>query len=372
MSEEAQKPVVSDNRVLALDALRGFVMFWIIGGGKFIKTLAKITDWGWTNTLKTQVVHAEWHGFTAWDLVFPMFMFIAGVSIPYSIMGKLEKNVSPNSVLWRIVRRTVLLILLGTIYTGLLKFNFARQRYASVLGQIGVAYFIAAMVFYYARKFKLVLLSMLVLFVLVTLAQLVVPVPGYGANVLMPEGCMNGYLDRMLLPGRLFRKVYDPQGVLCMISAAGVTLIGVLTGILLRQERWNGYRKTTGMAIAGVGLVFLSLVIHPWYPVNKEIWTTTFNILTGGISLLVLAVVYLLVDVLHFTKWSFPWRVIGMNAITIYMGVRIIDFKHAAEFLFGGLASLCGNFEPLAIIAGMILLEWLFLYFLYYYGKRSS
>ena len=200
---------------------------------------------------------------------------------------------------------------------------------------------------------------------MVTVAQLCIPVPGFGANVLTPEGSMNAYLDQALLPGKMYREYYDPEGVLCMISGAGITLIGALTGLLLRRDQLNGYQKTGIMAGAGMVLVLVAILINPWYPVNKEIWTTTFNLLAGGISLVLLAVLYLFVDVLHFIRWSFPFRVIGMNAITAYMGARLFNFQYTSLFLFGGIASLSGKFKGAVIIMGIILIEWLLLFLLY-------
>jgi predicted acyltransferase len=354
----------TSKRLLSLDALRGFDMFWIIGGDRLIHSLAKATDWGWVDGLNTQVTHAKWHGFLAYDLIFPLFMFLAGVSIPFAILSKLEKGVPRRNLVWKIIRRAVVLIILGIIYNGGLR-NFENPRYASVLGQIGVGYGIAAIVCLFSKNIKTVLLSFLFVCLTVTVAQLCIPVPGHGANILTQDGCMNAYLDQLFLPGKFYSKHYDPQGILCMVSGVGTTLIGVLTGFLLRKESLNGYRKTGLMAGAGMALISVALLANPWYPINKEIWTTPFTLLSGGISLLLLAIFYLLIDVLHFTRWSFPLRVIGMNAIMIYMGSSLFNLKQTSQFLFSGIASLYGNFESVIGIIGLILVEWLLLYFFY-------
>ncbi|MCK5834961.1 MAG: DUF5009 domain-containing protein [Lentisphaeria bacterium] len=350
-------------RLLSLDALRGFDMLLIIGGGKLVQTLANATNWEWAKVLKSQMTHARWHGFLAWDLIFPLFMFLVGVSIPYAIMSKLNKGSTKGKVVLKIVKRTVILCILGAIYNGGLR-HFGNPRFASVLGQIGIAYCIAALVFLYTQNFKSVLLSFLVVSLFVTLAQLCIPVPGFGANILTPKGSMNAWLDQLMLPGRLYRPYYDPQGILCIFSSAGVTLLGVLTGLVLRRDKFNGYQKTGIMAGFGLFLVVLALAINPFYPINKEIWTTTFNLLSGGLSLLLLALFYLVIDVWK-VRGSLPLRVVGMNAITIYMLSGFIPFSHPSHFFFGGIASLCGNFQPVVIVAGVLLLEWLLVYFLY-------
>jgi predicted acyltransferase len=364
MKESNQELPKKAPRLLSLDALRGFDMLWIVGGAQIITAVAKATDWNWANVMKAQLTHAKWHGFTAYDLIFPLFMFLAGVSIPYAILSKLEKGVKKRSLVWKIVRRTILLILFGCIYNGVLK-NFNNPRFVSVLGQIGVGYCIAAMVCLFGRNIKTVVLAFLLVSLAVTAAHLCIPVPEYGANVLTKDGSMNAYLDQLLVPGRLHRKVYDPQGVLCMFSAAGVTLLGVLTGFLLRGKNLNGYKKTGIMAGAGTLLVLTALLINPYYPVNKEIWTTTFNLLTGGISLLLLALFYLVIDVWKFARWSFVFQVIGVNSILIYMGAKLFSFKQLSQFLFGGVANLCGDYKLVILAVGVLLLEWLVLYFFY-------
>lgn len=354
----------AEKRLLALDALRGFDMLWIVGLGQLINSFVQVTDYGWATALQAQLSHPPWHGFRGWDLIFPLFMFLAGASIPYAIRGKLEKGTPKKKLIWRILRRTVLLIFFGIVYNGALN-DFSNPRYASVLGQIGLGYCIAAMLVLFTGKFKHVLLAFIGVSVIVTVAQLCIPVPGHGANVLTPESCMNAYLDQLLLPGRLYVKYYDPEGVLCIVSGVGITLMGVLAGLLLRRDTLNDYQKTGIMAGTGTLLVLAALCINPWYPINKEIWTTTFNLLTGGISLILLAVFYLFTDVLHLTRWSFPLRVIGMNAITIYMAARILNFQDISLFLFGGIASLCGGWKVTVIALGVILIEWLLLFFLY-------
>jgi predicted acyltransferase len=356
----------TNRRLLSLDALRGFDMFWLMAGGGLIRTLAKATQWPWLQTITAQTHHVDWHGLAGWDLIFPLFMFISGVSIPYAILGKLEKGFSSRRLLFKIIMRALLLVILGWIYQGFLTHGFNGLRFASVLGQIGIAYGVAAVSVLYLRDFKRIVIVLLVVSVLVTLIHFVIPVPGHGAGVLTKEGCMNAYLDQNILPGKMYRETYDPQGVLCMLSAIALPIMGALTGLLLRGQRFNGYKKTGIMAGAGVALILGSLAIHPFYPINKEIWTIPFDFFTAGISLILLSCFYLVIDVWHLQKWSFFFRVIGMNAITIYMGKRIINFGYTSKFLFGGVAGWFDQYEAFVMVIASLACQWLFLYILYH------
>ena len=195
--------------------------------------------------------------------------------------------------------------------------------------------------------------------------QLLVPVPGIGAGVLTPEGTINGWVDRLLLPGRFYDKIFDPEGILCILSATSVTLMGGLAGLVLKSGKIAAYRKTVILAACGIGLTTLGYVLGAWYPLIKKAWTATFDIYAAGLSFILLALFYLVIDVWGLRKWSFFFRVIGLNSITIYLGTRMIDFDATSKFWFGGLARLSGAAGVLIIEAGVIAVEWLVLYFLY-------
>lgn len=353
----------NSKRLLSLDALRGFNMFWIIGGAQLISSIAEATQWSWADYVQAQLTHAEWHGFLAYDLIFPLFMFIAGVSVPYALLSKLEKAVPISKLALKIIRRTGVLILFGIIYNGVLQ-DFRNPRLASVLGQIGVSYGIAALLCLYCRKIKYIAISGLLIMVSVSLAQLCFPVAA-GQSAFMPETTVNAFLDQRLLPGQLYGEHYDPEGVLNMVSGSVIVLMGTLTGFLLRRKNLSGYRKTGITAGAGLCMLLVAQVADQWYPINKQIWTSTFNVYAGGLSLLLMAAFYLLIDVLKFAKWSFPFQVIGMNAITIYMLARLFNFQYISQVLLGGVASQLGAFEMPILDIGMLLIEWLLLFYLY-------
>jgi len=365
MTHSQEKSNVINQRLMSLDVLRGFDMFWIIGGGQLVCQITTISNCKWGDVLGKQMHHAAWDGFLFFDLIFPLFMFLAGVSIPYAITSKLEKGVSRKSLTLRILRRVIVLVVLGMVCNGLLKFDFANLRFTSVLGQIGLAYGIAAGVVLFSRKPITPLFWCIGILAIYTAVQLFVPVPEYGSGVLTKEGCINGYIDRILLPGQLYGKIFDPEGLLCIISASAIVLFGVQAGFVLRTERFSGYRKTAILAGAGVCLLLLGLSILPFYPSIKSAWTTTFNLIAGGICMMLLSLFYLVIDVWKFRRWSFFFRVIGINSITIYLAVKIVDFKHTSDFLFCGIAGLFGLYKPVILMIGIIAVEWLFLWVLY-------
>jgi predicted acyltransferase len=352
-------------RLLSLDALRGFDMFWIIGGDAFFRSLAEVTNWGWAKGWAAQLEHVEWAGFNFYDLIFPLFMFISGVAIPFSLLAKAETAADKRPIYVKLVKRALLLVLLGFVYNHLTDLQFATQRYASVLGQIGLAYLFAALIMLNVRTLRGRLAALAGILAGYAAVQLLVPVPGIGAGVLTPEGTFNGWVDRLLLPGRLYDKIFDPEGILCILSATSVTLMGGLAGLVLRSERSSAYRKTLILAGSGAGLAAAGLILGHSYPIIKKAWTSTFDVAAAGLSFLLLALFYLVVDVWKARKWSFFFRVIGMNSITIYLGTRIVDFDYTSRFLFGGLARLAGGAGVLVLGTGVILIEWVLLYFLY-------
>jgi len=361
-------PGSTDHRLLSLDALRGFDMFWIIGGGELFIALSRVTGWNWLEWWAKQQHHVPWDGFRFEDLIFPLFMFISGVAASYAILGKLGKGSDKPHLAWKVVRRGLTLVILGFVYNGILQLRFGGEgfRFASVLGQIGLAYLFACLIVLFTRKsiFRLIWLALILLGY--AIIQNFIPVPGVGAGVLTPEGCINGYIDRLLLPGKLYGGTFDPEGLLCIVSATGITLMGALAGEVLRNKAWSEYRKLLIISGTGVLFIILALLLEPVYPVIKAAWTTTFNLLAGGIACLLLSLFYLIIDVWRFRKWTFFFSVIGVNSITIYLGTVLIDFGHTSRFLFGGLSRIAGEaWGEVIFWTGIILIEWLMLLFLY-------
>lgn len=360
-------------RLVSLDVLRGFDMFWIIGGGGLIVALATATEWGWLQVVAEQMHHVKWEGFHFEDLIFPLFMFISGVAVPYAITSKVEKGADRKDLLKVIVKRGLILVLFGILYNGLLQNRELMQngisdvRFASVLGQIGLGYLFAATIVLYTHTLKWRIIWLAGILGGIALLQLAVPVPGYGAGLLDPEGGINAWIDRMLLPGRLHGKTFDPEGLLCIVSAVTVTLMGAIAGSILRDGKPASGRKSGILLITGAALIAVALLLSPVYPIIKAAWTVPFNLLTAGISFTLLSIFYYAIDVKKWTGGIASWKitffkVIGMNSITIYLATRIINFGAIAGFFLGWLAGPWGEW---VIILGAITVEWLLLYYLY-------
>jgi predicted acyltransferase len=352
------------SRLLSLDALRGFDMFWIVGGSYLIEVIAKHSGAAWLNPVVEQMEHVPWNGFHFYDLIFPLFMFISGVAIPFALVSQLEKKVPKWTLAKKAITRGLLLLLIGWFYNGVFSNGFENPRMLSVLGQIGLAYTFAALINIYSKSFKQRLYWLGGILVGIGILQLLVPVPGIGAGVLTPEGCINGYFDRMLVPGRLHGGVFDPEGLLCIVSAVTVTLMGSVAGHFLRDKKTNARQKINTLLLLGVSAIALALALSTFYPIIKACWTGSFNLLTAGIGFILITLFYWIIDVKGWKKWSFFFRVIGMNSIFIYLFNRFIDMEKATKLIFGWTV-LLGDISELIMVAGKIMLVWLILYYMY-------
>ena len=358
---------IKHERLASLDTLRGFDMFWIIGGDALIIALAAATGWGWLEKIAEQMEHVPWNGFHFEDLIFPLFMFISGVAIPFAILSKIEKGGNRYELLKKAAKRGILLVILGILYNGALQYGFKDMRLPSVLGQIGLAYFFAAAITIYTQNYKQRIIWTAGIMAGIAALQLGFPVPGYGAGLLDPVGGVNAWLDRLLIPGRLHGKTFDPEGVLCIVSAITVTMMGVIAGGILRDGKAASARKAAILAVSGASLVVAALLLSTFYPIIKAAWTVPFNLHTAGISFILLALFYYTIDVRKWTngfagKKIFFFQVIGMNSITISLGTRIINFEGISSFFLGWLHEPLGQW---IIILGAIVIEWMALYYLY-------
>jgi predicted acyltransferase len=338
-----------------------------------------------TGVIEGQLHHVKWEGFQFEDLIFPLFLFIIGVVLPYSISRRLERGDSRARVFAHIVVRSAMLIFLGILYNGLLDLNFEKMRWVGVLQRMGLCYFFAAVIVMCTRWRAQAIICGGIL-VLYWAAMMFVPVPGHGAGVLTPEGCLSSYIDQIILPGGLCYGYGDNEGVISTFPAVCTALLGVLAGHWLRSNA-SGYKKTAGLAIAGVICLAVGyawsrqfysvenatenamwLRRYLWglhFPIIKNVWTSTFVLVAGGWSLLLLALFYLVIDVWGWKKWAFFFIVIGMNPITIYFGQRVIPFGEISGFFVNGLASASGVYRVLIITAAVVAVKWLFLLFLY-------
>jgi predicted acyltransferase len=358
-------PVSKPKRLISLDALRGFDMFWIISGEGIFHGLANAVkqkhglaqnhqDWQIIGTenlsllermmvgISNQLHHSPWNGFTFYDLIFPLFIFISGVSMPYSYQKYFENRANDkslsNQVYYSLIKRTLILIVLGFIVNGLLQWNgFENTRFASVLGRIAFSTFFAALIYLNFSLPKQIIWFLAILFGYYFI-MMYVPVPHFGAGVLTPEGNLSAYIDRLLLPGKLHRIVYDPEGILSTIPAICSAMIGIFTGTFIKSESSSSNQKVFKLFLAGIVCIALGLLWSIIFPINKTMWTSTFVLFAGGCSILLFTLFYYVIDVQSIKKWCVPFLWIGSNSILIYVCAHgLINFESTAVFIFGGL-----------------------------------
>ena len=358
--------VLLSQRLYSLDALRGFDMFWIIGAEEIFHVLFNVTGSSFFGKIATELTHPTWNGFHFYDLIFPLFLFIAGVATPYSVGRELKKGKTKQQMLWRVIKRALILVLLGIIYNNGLQLRpFSEIRFGSVLGRIGLAYMFANIIYLYSKqRMQIVwLCSLLVGYWLLLKFN---SAPGFPAGDLTMEGNFASYIDRSIMPGKLYLGIHDPEGLMSTIPAIATGLLGILTGSFLKISLLPPSRKAMWMAVTGIVLIAFAQLWNLTFPINKNLWSSSFVLNVGGYSLILLSIFYYLIDVLEYKKWVFFFKVIGMNSILIYMSDRFIDWEYTTNGFFKWLAQLAGNGWDIVVLAiCYVIIKWLFLYLMY-------
>lgn len=355
-------------RLYSLDALRGFDMFWIMGGEEFFHELAKATNHPVANWISAQLSHVAWNGFRFYDLIFPLFLFIAGVSTPYSVGREVKNGIGNQKTLLRIIKRGLILVLLGVIYNNGLQFKeLSHIRFPSVLGRIGLAYMFACIIYLYAsQRWQYVwFVGILVGYWLLLKFN---AAPGFEAGDLTMQGNFASWFDRTILPGKLHLKIHDPEGLFSTIPAICTGLLGIFAGNFLKNSQIEGIQKAAFLGIIGIICLIIGGTWDLVFPINKNLWTSSFMLYAGGCSILLLAIFYFVIDVMKYKRWAFFFTIIGLNSILIYMSGKFIDWEYTAEGFFRWFAQLFGeNYYGVVIAACVILVKWLFLRFMYQY-----
>ena len=284
--------------------------------------------------------------------------------MPFSFEKRLARGDSKAQLYRHVIQRGLLLVLLGMIYNGLLEFDWPNTRLPSVLGRIGLAYMFAALIVLNTRT-RGQLLWIAGLLVGYWAALKFIPVPGYGAGDLTPGHTLTDYVDRSLIPGHLYRGDRDPEGLLGTIPAIATALAGAVTGQFLKSSRLSGYLKTAAMVVAGIASVGLATLWNLDFPINKNLWSSSFVLQCAGLSLLFLALFYLVIDVWQLRRWTFFFVVIGSNSILAYLARQFVDFGFTADFFFGGAIKYTGQYQELLAAIAVLFTEWLLLYVLY-------
>jgi predicted acyltransferase len=424
-SSQAPTPIVPaptpSQRLMSLDALRGFDMFWIIGADALVRGLRGLGDTGFTGFLATQLEHVEWEGFRFYDLIFPLFVFMAGVSLVFSLTRTLERA-GRAAALKRVFRRGLLLFVLGIIFSGGVRSAWPDIRLMGVLQRIALAYFFAGLLFCYLKPRALLavaaglLLGYWALLALVpirniqleksNLARLAEQAGDSQAAALLKEAGnpsavkdspawaaarkmfqatthrvtgkfekglnLSNHLDFQFLPGRKYDNFWDPEGLLSTMPAVVTCLLGVFAGLLVRSASVPDLRKVLLLLAVGAAGVALGWLWNLQFPVIKKIWTSSYVLVAGGYSAMLLGAFYLVVEVWKFQKWCRPFVWVGMNSITVYLASNFLGgFRSLAQRLVGGDVQgyfnkhwIAGLGDLLVPIVGLFLMFW-FVNFLY-------
>jgi predicted acyltransferase len=317
-------PAAKSRRLESLDVFRGLTIagmilvndpgadpsYWPLGHAD---ELASTHPAGW--------YPGQWwveaNGWTPTDLIFPFFLFIVGTSMVMSFAARRARGDSRGTLMKHVMRRTALILLIGYAIRILPLFHFANMRYPGVLQRIAVVYLCASVITLWSstRGRILWIVGLLVGYFVV---MRLVPVPGCDPAAWMTQHCsLAGWLDRKLMLGHLYRKDFDPEGLLSTFPAIATTLLGVLIGDFLREASSFAH-KLRGLAIAGLMGVIAGYAWHPWFPINKPLWTSSYVLLTAGAACLTLALCWWLIEMRGWHAWAKPFLWLGSNAILVY------------------------------------------------------
>ena len=295
------------NRLVSLDAFRGLSIAGMI----------LVNNPGSWSHVYSPLLHAEWHGWTPTDLIFPFFLFVVGVSMTFSLIPRLERGDGRRHVLRTVLKRSAIIVGLGLFMSGFPSFDIAAMRVPGVLQRIGVVYLCSSLIVMHLQKRGQAITLVGLLLGYWGLMSLV-PTPGYGAGNLSPDGNLAAYVDRAIFGTHIWRDSWDPEGLLSTLPAIATTLTGVFTGYLLRSGREQGDITGT-MFVVGWSAMIAGIIWHQFFPINKNLWTSSYVVFTSGAALHLLGSCYWLIEVKQWKRWAEPAVVFGMNAIAVFV-----------------------------------------------------
>jgi predicted acyltransferase len=307
-------------RLVSLDVVRGITIAFMIlvnngGSGKYSYS---------------QLEHSAWNGWTLTDLVFPSFLFIAGISIVFSNESRMARGESKATLRLHVLKRSVILFLLGLVVNGFPLFHLGTLRIYGVLQRIAICFLFASLLYLWNSRAWIAATTAVVALLGYWILMRWVPIPGIGVPthsvpLLDPNNNWVAYMDRKIFPGRLYEGVRDPEGLLSNIPAMGTILFGVLTGIWLRRPI-SLSTKYSGLRYGALTGVLLGVLWNVWFPINKKLWTSSYVLFAAGCTLLLLAICFYAVEIRQWTRgWTFPWLVFGSNAITAYVFSELLS-----------------------------------------------
>lgn len=389
VSDPPVAPNVAPPRLMSLDALRGFDMFMIVGADSIVRALNRLVSQnpqspvaGPVKFLAEQLDHVAWQGLRFYDLIFPLFVFMTGTSLVYSLRRTIDLE-GRNKAIRRVIVRGILLYLMGLYYYGFWAKGIENIRLLGVLQRIAICYLVTGLLFIFLRTRGLVIACALIL-VGYWAMMTYIPVPGVGAGNFEEGKNLANYVDQQFLPLRKHDKTHDPEGLLSTLPAVATCLFGVFAGLLMRSPRYSPLGKVGWLVLMGC---LLALAGHLWggdfaplfakykipdfvgshsFPIIKKIWTSSYVLAAAGYSCLMLALFHFIIEVIGFRIWAWPFVWIGVNPLLIYMSDRLIDWEQLVRPIMGGpVEAALGSYAQLVAFCTATLLVFLFARFLF-------
>ncbi len=355
------------DRMVSLDAMRGLVMIAIIGLVHLITKLllySRSEEWrGFWQCVHKQMNHAYWHGLTFFDLILPLFVFVSGMTLGVAgktLQGKAFRERCP--IYFSAIRRLLILVTLGVIFNHTTSSywpnSIEKVRFASVLGLIGFAWFTAAMVTWHGTIRTIIMTIMAIVLTLPILRCFVHP-DAFGPWQFTPEGSLNAMVDNLLLPGATYaNRPHDPEGIISIIASIVVSLCGVLAGKWLGHIKNLPTMRIAGLVAVGSAFVICGRLLDLFYPINKNLWTMSYVIVSTGWCAIIAALFHFLFDVIKLRILALPLIVVGANSIFVYMMCRLIDWPHVMLCLLGwSIPLFTVRFQPVAMSFYILLLQ---------------
>ena len=316
-------------RLISLDVLRGITIAFMI----------LVNNNGDERYAYWPLKHALWNGWTPTDLVFPTFLFVAGLSLVFSFESRLAKGASKVSLFLHALRRSIILFALGLVVNGFPFFHWQTLRIYGVLQRFAVCLLIVSALHLWKRGAKSKIVVLIAALIGYWIIMRWIPVPGYGLPtrdipLLDKDANWVAYIDRHIFPGRLYEGTRDPEGLLSNLPALGTALLGMLAALWLRTKRSN-YAKFLGLLGGAIAGLLLGKIWGHSFPINKKLWTSSYVLFASGWSLLGLSICYWLIEIKQWKRgWTFPWLVFGSNAIAAYVFSELLS-PLVGDVLFG-------------------------------------
>lgn len=363
-------------RLESLDVLRGFDLFCLVALGKIVHKLSEATQAPVFDSILPCFNHVHWEGFSSWDLVMPLFMFMSGITIPFAL-SRYKESSDKSLVYKRIAKRVILLWIFGMMCQGnLLALDPNRiYLYSNTLQAIAMGYLISAL-FFLHTKIRTQIIGAIILLLGYWMMMEFIVIGNYGSGNYSPDGNLSEWIDRVVL-GRfrdgaslvngevVFSEGYRYTWILSSLTFGVTAMSGTFAGYILKYKEWMPQKKLTYLFIIGASMVAMGWIWGIWHPVIKKIWTSSMVLVSSGYCFLLMALFYYIIDYKGYRKYTGWLKVYGMNSIMAYMLTQCINFTSVSQSIFRGLEQYIGSYYPLLITLSNIAIIYTILWWMY-------